>query len=218
MDSPASAPLIFTLVKWLTVLAAVIFLLSLAIPATVCRPDSAGVMQAVSNGKQLLTLALAMANDAGVTNDPKLGWPGDLVKASGPAKIVTLGDYVDRMIEYDYVKRGDVPKLFATRIMTRWDGVGQLSNKDSAFKIFKVTKEDAPSTIFAETWNYTYNQPLADKPALFPTSTFVVTRKDGSSVAYQKQQYSYIDQIGTLTGHDPDSQKPAVETPEMILP
>src|ERR1700753_1616118 len=98
----------FTLIELLVVIAIIAILASLAVPAITKGLDKAKQMQVVSNGKQILNLALAMGNDSSVTNDPKLGWPGDLAVATAQGAAITgLGDYVQRLIDYDYVKRGD---------------------------------------------------------------------------------------------------------------
>jgi hypothetical protein len=122
------------------------------------------------------------------------------------------------MIAYDYVKRGDCGKVFGGPGVPLWDGSGQLTSRECAFKIFKITKKDLGNTVFLETRNYTYNQP--PNPAVKPygDTAFIVTRKDTSSTNYSKPQYNLWQQIGTLTGQPEDSTKPAVETPAMILP
>jgi prepilin-type N-terminal cleavage/methylation domain-containing protein len=195
----------FTLIELLVVIAIIAILASLAVPAITKGLDKAKLIQIVNNGKQIATLATIMGNDNASTSDPNLGYPGDLAVATTVGKINGLGDYVDRLITYDYLKRGDCGKLFGGPGVPLWDGSGQLTQNNCAFKVFKVTSSDSGSVIFLESKNYTYNQPLDASKKPFGDTAFVVTRKDTSSTNYSKPQYNLWQQIGTLTGAPSDA-------------
>jgi hypothetical protein len=132
---------------------------------------------------------------------------------------LTLGDWADRLIYYDYIKRGDCGKVFGGPGVPLWDGTGQLRAANSAFKVFKITNADpGKTTIFLESRNYTYNRTLDSALKPFGDTAFVVTRKDTSSAHYSKSQYGQWPLIGTLTGQPPNAQQPAAEDASMILP
>jgi prepilin-type N-terminal cleavage/methylation domain-containing protein len=204
----------FTLIELLVVIAIIAILAALAVPAVTGALIKGQMAQTVSNGRQIATQALQMANDGITTGDPNLGWPGDLAEASGTnvQRVNNLSDYVQRMLEYDYFKKGDVAKVFAASGIQPWGGDGQFNSKNSAFKIYKVKDNDPSSTLLLATKNYTYNQNLSDPQAKpYGDKGFVVVRKGGDGAAYNKKQGKLVMQIGTLPGN-PDPSQPGADS------
>jgi prepilin-type N-terminal cleavage/methylation domain-containing protein len=194
----------FTLIELLVVIAIIAILASLAIPAVTGAIVKAQLNQAVSNARQVYLSGYQMAVDNNTTGDPSLGWPGDLVNRTGTGKIQSESDYVTRMITYDYLKAGDVAKIFTAPGITPWDGQGTFSaDKNSGFKIYKVTEQDSSTTVFAVTKNYTYNTAFQTSDATkvpFGDKGFVVFHKGGDGVALKKQQATQLTAVGLLPG------------------
>jgi hypothetical protein len=220
MASPARSSARFRAGHVVALLAAIVLALLVA-PWMQRLYRQAHMIRLVGDCKQLATLATIMDHDGSSTGNPNLGYPGDLAAATGKARIVSLGDYVDRLIAGDYLKRGDVGSLFSGPGIPRWNGVGQITAANSAFKVFKITRSDPGQAIFLETRNYAYNRPLSRDALPLGDAGFVVGQKDTSATNYTAQQYNLWRQIGTLTGQAPgseDHEAPGTETASMMLP
>jgi prepilin-type N-terminal cleavage/methylation domain-containing protein len=213
----------FTLIELLVVIAIIAILASLAIPAVTGAIVKAQLGQAVSNARQIYLSGYQMAIDNSTTSDQNLGWPGDLVARSGTGKITNLGDYVKRMMDYDYLKEGDVAKIFNAPGVTPWGGTSQGvfdGATNSAFKVYKVTEQDSASTVLLCTKNYTYNTAFTTADASkvpFGDKGFVVFHKGGDGVALKKQQATQITAVGLLPGQTDPASAPSGDS-SMDLP
>jgi prepilin-type N-terminal cleavage/methylation domain-containing protein len=233
MASPARQVQGFTLtelVVTLIVIAVIIILGSLAVPHVTSTLVKGGLIQAMSNGRQIHMATMAMAADGNAKGDPSLGWPGDM-KARG--RIATLSDFANVLVRGDYLKPGDL-KVFSWTGYQAYKGTltsgsnGVLSpafgDENCAFKVFLVKDEDPANTVFLATKNYTYNTALND-PKTKPFGEdaiaflrelsrqlrgddglehikegFVVLRKGGDASILKKQQARRLEWIGTLPG------------------
>lgn len=207
----------FTLIELLVVIAIIAILASLAIPAVTGAMVKGQLVQTTNNGKQIALAASGLAFDGVATGDPNLGWPGDLAEATGQGveQVNNLSNYVTRLIDYDKLQKGDVAKIFSAPGVPQWNGQGEFSSNNSAFKIYKVKENDPGSTLLVATKNYRYNNNL-DNPEAKPYGNkgFVVVRKGGDGTAYTRQQGRLLMQIGTLPGN-PDPNSPGTETNQM---
>src|SRR5438046_1271097 len=111
----------FTLIELLVVIAIIAILASLAIPQIIGSMIRGQMVQTVSNGKQIYTATLNMANDHAVNQDPKLGWPGDLAKSSDEP-VTNLTQFVKRLEQYEYLKKSDLGKVFSAPGIRAYDG------------------------------------------------------------------------------------------------
>ncbi len=162
----------FTLVEMLVVISIIAVIAALAFPAISGAVVKSQMTQAVSNGRQIYLATFSMANDGATTGDSRYQWPGDLKASSdATAKITTVADFVQRLVDNDYLKSGDL-KVFATSGITPWIGTytapadatskGSLSpafdgTKNSAFKIYAVSDKNGGDTIFLATKNFTFS-------------------------------------------------------------
>ena len=209
----------FTLIEMLVVIAIIAVIAAFAVPAITGGLTRGQLIQAVNNSKQIHLATLNMANDGSQTGDSRYGWPGDLATATDAnVKITTVSDFVQRLVDNDYLKPGDL-KVFATPGITPWNGTytppadatskGSLSppfdgTKNCAFKIYKATDRDGGNTLFLATKNYTYTDQAATainaNAAPFGDKGFVVYHKGGDGTFYKKQQATSKAIIGTLPG------------------
>src|SRR5438067_2504279 len=195
----------FTLIELLVVIAIIAILASLAIPAVTGAIVKAQLNQAVSNARQIYLSAYQMAIDNNTTGDQNLGWPGDLFNRTGTAKVDSATAFVNRLLTYDYLKAGDVVKIFTAPGITPWSGGNQPFDAatNSAFKIYKVTEQDAATTVLLCTKNYTYNTAFTASDSAkvpFGDKGFVVFHKGGDGVSLKKQQATALTQVGLLPG------------------
>jgi hypothetical protein len=141
-----------------------------------------GDSQPLNNARQIHIATLRMTTDASVTPDPKLGWPGDL------PDIATLPDFVERLVEYKYIDRGDLKGLFTAPGIKPYPGMGRFKSENSAFKMYRVTDNDLSQVIFLATKNFTFGQPLDEKAAPYGKRGAVIFRKGGEGVIINDQQ------------------------------
>ena len=213
----------FTLIELLVVIAIIAILASLAIPAVTGAMVKGQMTQSLNNERQIYLAASQMAIDNTSTGDPNLGWPGNLAdQTTHPTNAITsVNDYVARMVSYDYLKPGDVTKVFSAPGVTPW--VGTLAGSGStaalsptfddkycAFKVYKVMDNDGSDVLFLATRNFTYvgtqgtggtqtgggNLDSAKSP--FGDKGFVVFHKGGDGAILRKQQVNQGSAIGTL--------------------
>lgn len=210
----------FTLIELLVVIAIIAILASLAIPAVTTALVKGQMTQTLSNEKQIHTAAFSMATDGVQTGDAYLGWPGDLLTRTTPAAaaITDLPSYVKRLVDYDYLKLGDVPRVFAAPGVTPFGGsdISTFSNTNCAFKIYTVTEGDGANTIFVASKNYTYGSPLTSSaPQPYQDKGCVVFRKGGDGTILKAQQTKQSSQLPILVGMLPgktDPSKPGSES------
>lgn len=191
----------FTLIELLVVIAIIAILASLAIPAVTGALVKGQLTQTLNNARQVYLAGFQMATDGTTTGDQKLGWPGDLADPNRTdGKANNISDYVTRMIEYDYLKAGDVIKVFSAPGVPPWNGQGTFANTNSPFKIFLTKESDNASTLFLETANYTYNTMPVATATPYGDKGFVVFRKGGDGSILKKQQATQLTTVGLVPG------------------
>lgn len=222
----------FTLIELLVVIAIIALLASLAIPAVQNAMVKGQMTQTLNNEKQIFLAAYQMATDATTTNDQNLGWPGNLADPNRTAgKITNASDYVTRLMGYDYLKPGDVTKVFAAPGFVPWSGTVNSSSSpatlspawndatNNPFKIYMVTESDGSDVLFLATKNYTYNTPLSPTAQPYGDKGFVIIHKGGDAAMLKKPQANnnVIAGVGPLPGHSGDTS-PATEGTSTVLP
>ena len=102
----------FTLIEMLVVIAIIATIAAFALPAITGALTRGQLTQAVSNARQVHLATFAMATDGTQTGDAKYGWPGDLAASTEPTvQITTVSQFVQRLVDNDYLKPGDL-KVF----------------------------------------------------------------------------------------------------------
>ncbi|MEP6602921.1 MAG: type II secretion system protein [Spartobacteria bacterium] len=201
---PSSA---FTLIEMLVVIAIIATIAAFALPAITGALTRGQLTQAVSNARQVHLATFSMATDGTQTGNAKYGWPGDLAASADPTiTITTVPQFVQRLVDNDYLKPGDL-KVFAASGITPWNGTynappdantpGTLNpafngTTNCAFKIYKVRESEAADSIFLATKNFSKTGSAAT--AISSTATpfgdkgFVIFHKGGDGTYYKKQQ------------------------------
>jgi prepilin-type N-terminal cleavage/methylation domain-containing protein len=226
----------FTLIEMLVVIAIIATIAAFALPAITGAMTRGQLAQAVSNARQIHLATFAMTTDGTQTGDAKYAWPGDLAaNTTDPTvTITTVTDFVTRLVDNDYLKSGDL-KVFATSGITPWNGTytkpadstsqGSFNpkfdgDKNSAFKIYKVTEKDSGNAIFIATKNFrdtgNSNTAVDSTASPFGDKGFVVFHKGGDGTFYKKQQAGNMQLLGTLPGAS-DSTTQTPETPTAYL-
>lgn len=224
MASPARQVQGITLLELMVVIVVIGFLASLAVPSVTSGPPHGHAIQTLNNARQIHLATMSMVADGLNTNDPALGWPGDL-KANG--RITTLADYVNLLVRYGYFKPGDL-KIFSAFGCKAYPG-GTLSSGSngglslafteeySAFKMYLVKEADPKETLFLAGKNFTYkevpkpgileqasdvfsaikngNLRLNDSKAQPFEGKFVVLRKGGDASIYKKIQLQSLQNL-----------------------
>jgi prepilin-type N-terminal cleavage/methylation domain-containing protein len=217
MTRKASAA--FTLIEMLVVISIIVVLASFAVPAVISGITKGQLVGTINNVRQLYLAGQQMALDGSTNSDANLSWPGDYAVAAG---VTTLQDYCNKLVQNDYLKPADLPKILsapgATCTMTSaTDASGvttvTLAGK-SGLKVYKVKDTDSGNTIFAVTANYTYNMALNSATAPYGDKGFIVMHKGGDAVSLKKNNASqtnysgsaanFQSAVGKLTG-DPDN-------------
>ena len=180
----------FTLIEMLVVISIIAVLAAFAVPALTSALSKGQMTGTMNNGRQLYLAAQQMALDGAANSDPNLAWPGDY--ASG---VTTLADYMNKLVQNDYLKPGDVQKLLnapgTTCVVTPGDPTTTpptpltLAGK-AGLKVFLVKEADSSNVVFAESANYTYNKPLAPNVNPFGDKGFIVQRKGGDASILRK--------------------------------
>jgi prepilin-type N-terminal cleavage/methylation domain-containing protein len=221
--------LAFTLIELLVVISIIAILAALAIPAITGALVKGQMTQALSNAKQVHLATFSMVSDNASTGDSMLGWPGDLSGSGGT--ITSVGDFVNRLVSYDYLKPGDL-KVFSAAGVTTYPG-GTLTGSGTAatlnpafkgdtncaFKIFKTTQQDSSSVLFLATKNYTYNTAFTDSDSTkipFGDKGFVIFHKGGDGAVFKKQQATSPNLVGLLPGQTDTSAAPQGDTTSIL--
>jgi type II secretory pathway pseudopilin PulG len=168
----------------LAVVALVVILALLAVPQfSTGVPNWHGLLtQTLNNARQIHIATLRMTTDAEVEPNPKLGWPGDL------PDVQTLPDFVERLVEYKYIDRGDLKSLFYAPGVKAYKGTGPFASENSAFQIYKVRKADVSQVIYMSTKNFAFGQPLDPKAMPYGNKHAIIFRKGGEGVIINDQQ------------------------------
>jgi len=207
----------FTLIEMLVVIAIIATIAAFALPAITGALTRGQLTQAVSNARQVHLATFSMATDGTQTGDAKYGWPGDLAAAAAPNTITTVPQFVQRLVDNDYLKPGDL-KVFAASGISPWNGTyapppdansaGTLSplfdgTKNCAFKIYKVKDSDAADSIFLATKNFSKtgsaSTAVNSTAAPFGDKGFVIFHKGGDGTYYKRQQAA-SNLLGTVPG------------------
>jgi prepilin-type N-terminal cleavage/methylation domain-containing protein len=221
----------FTLVEMLVVIAIIATIASFALPAITGALTRGQLAQAVNNARQVYLSTFAMTTDGTQTGDAKYAWPGDLsTSQDATVQILTVSDFVQRLVDNDYLKSGDL-KVFAAPGVTPWVGSytkpvdanskGSFSplfdgDKNCAFKVYKVTDKDAGTAIFLATKNFTYTSntttAINTSTSPFGDKGFVIFHKGGDGTFYKRQQATSKSLLGyapdPTSTTDPGSQNP----------
>jgi len=205
----------FTLIEMLVVISIIAVLAAFAVPALTTALTRGQMTGTMNNARQLYLAAQQMALDGSANSDPNLTWPGD----ANPA-ITTLQSYVEKLVQNDYLKAGDLQKILSAPGVTCTvtsdtaatpPTVAFGPGSKSALKVYKVRESDASNTIFAVTSNYTYDQALTATANPYADKGFVVQRKGGDASILRKNnaiattgtEASFQSLVGKRPG-DPD--------------
>ena len=209
----------FTLIEMLVVIAIIATIAAFALPAITGALTRGQLTQAVSNARQIHLSTFSMATDGTQTGDAKYGWPGDLANSTDAnVKITTVWQFVQRLVDNDYLKPGDL-KVFAASGVTPWNGTyaapsdpnsaGTLTptfnaNTNCAFKVYKAHESDAADSIFLATKNFTKtgsaSTAVDSTKTPFGDKGFVIFHKGGDGTFYKKQQAG-SNLLGTVPNH-----------------
>jgi prepilin-type N-terminal cleavage/methylation domain-containing protein len=178
----------FTLIEMLVVISIIAVLAAFAVPALTSALTKGQMTGTMNNGRQLYLAAQQMALDGAANSDPNLSWPGD------DATILTVSDYMTRLVANDYLKPGDVQKLLngpgTNATVTYAAGPPPtitMGGTTPALKIFKVKEAHSSNVVFIESNNYKYDTTLdgvTTNP--FGDKGFIVQRKGGDASILRK--------------------------------
>jgi prepilin-type N-terminal cleavage/methylation domain-containing protein len=181
----------FTLIELLVVIAIIAILAALAVPALTSALAKAQMTGTMNNARQLYLAQFQMSNDGAATNDPTSAWPGDL----NPVP-TTIAEYLNVLCGKGYLKGGDAVKLLNapgasyTATVTSVGGVDSISNGGGtpALKVWPVQDANPATTIFAESHNYNYDNPLVGTDSPYGTRGFITIKKGGDAAIYRQGQ------------------------------
>lgn len=171
----------FPIVETVIGVACIWILIALIRPSIGDDPPSgkSKMATALSNGRQIHQAAYRMALDNAAKPDPELGWPGDLAQAG--VNPISLGSqYVERLVEYKYLDRGTLAKLFGGPGVTPYSGSGRFEGKNSVYHFYKIKDSDLDEALFLATKNYTFASAL-DEHKPFGNKGAVIVRKGGDA-------------------------------------
>ncbi|MEI8342698.1 MAG: prepilin-type N-terminal cleavage/methylation domain-containing protein [Verrucomicrobiota bacterium] len=219
--------LAFTLIELLVVISIIAILASLAIPAVTSALVKGQMTQALNNEKQVHLATFNMSTDRVSTGDSTIGWPGDLMAASGTvAGVTTVGGFVKILTDNNYLKPGDL-KVFAAAGVIPYSG-NSLSitpfksaasgETNCAYTIYAVGEADGASAIFLATTNATIKVDSATEGTchfeldstskVFGDKGYVIFHRGGDGAILGKNQASKIALQGSLpilTGSSPSA-------------
>jgi type II secretory pathway pseudopilin PulG len=176
------------LIELLVVIAIIATIAAFAVPALTSALTKGQMTGTMNNARQLYLAGYQMALDGAANSDANLAWPGDY--ATG---VTTLKDYVEKLVQNDYLKASDLPKVLsapgasctATGSATTPTTVTLSGN--SGLKVYPVTSADASNVIFTVTSNYTYDTAFTGTPPNpYGDKGFVVVRKGGDASVLRK--------------------------------
>jgi prepilin-type N-terminal cleavage/methylation domain-containing protein len=178
----------FTLIELLVVIAIIATIAAFAVPALTSALTKGQMTGTMNNARQLYLAGYQMSLDGTTNADANLAWPGDY--ASG---VTTLKDYVQKLVQNDYLKASDLSKILSAPGATcsaSSSGSGSsltvsLTGK-SGLKVYPVTSADASNVIFAVTSNYKYNTDLVSTDVPYGDKGFVVMRKGGDAAVLRR--------------------------------
>jgi len=178
----------FTLIELLVVIAIIATIAAFAVPALTSALTKGQMTGTMNNARQLYLAGYQMALDGAANSDANLGWPGDYTPP-----ITTLQDYCTKLVQNDYLKASDLPKVLSapgascTATATTSTPPTVTLSGTSGLKVYPVTSADASNVIFAVTSNYTYDTAFTGTPPNpYGDKGFVVVRKGGDASVLRK--------------------------------
>lgn len=178
----------FTLIELLVVIAIIATIAAFAVPALTSALTKGQMTGTMNNARQLYLAGYQMALDGSANADANLAWPGDY--SSG---VTTLKDYVEKLVQNDYLKASDLAKILSAPGATCATSSGSGSSTTvtlsgtSGLKVFPVKSNDASNVIFAVTSNYTYDTDFTSNSGVpYGDKGFVVVRKGGDAAVLRR--------------------------------
>jgi prepilin-type N-terminal cleavage/methylation domain-containing protein len=177
----------FTLIEMLVVIAIIATIAAFAVPALTSALTKGQMTGTMNNARQLYLAGYQMALDGAANSDGNLAWPGDY--ASG---VATLEDYVEKLVQNDYLKTSDLPKILTA------PGAACTATQDAStppnvaltgtggLKVYPVKDSDGSNVIFAISHNYVYDTTLVATGQPYGDKGFVVVRKGGDGSVLRK--------------------------------
>jgi prepilin-type N-terminal cleavage/methylation domain-containing protein len=181
----------FTLIELLVVISIIAILATFAVPAVTNALNKGQMTGTMNNARQLYLAAFQMATDGAANSDPNYAWPGD---DASLRTSTSLQAYIEKLVQNDYLKGGDVQKLLSapgatcTVTTTAATPPGVTLEGQSALKVYKVQDVHPANTIFAATSNYVYDATPSATAAPYGDKGFVVIRKGGDASTLRKNQ------------------------------
>src|SRR2546421_409228 len=178
----------FTLIELLVVIAIIATIAAFAVPALTSALTKGQMTGTMNNARQLYLAGYQMSLDGSTNADANLAWPGDY--ASG---VTTLKDYVEKLVQNDYLKASDLPKILSApgaSCTATSSGSGSTTTValggKSGLKVYPITSSDGSNVIFAVTSNYFYNTELKTTDTPYGDKGFVVMRKAGDAAVLRR--------------------------------
>ncbi len=178
----------FTLIELLVVIAIIATIAAFAVPALTSALTKGQMTGTMNNARQLYLAGYQMALDGSANADPNLAWPGDY-----PSGVTTLKDYVQKLVQNDYLKASDLAKILSAPGATcsaSSSGSGSSTtvtlSGTSGIKVYPVASADASNVIFAVTSNYIYNTDLTTSGTPYGDRGFAVIRKGGDAAVLRR--------------------------------
>ena len=178
----------FTLIELLVVIAIIATIAAFAVPALTSALTKGQMTGTMNNARQLYLAGYQMALDGAANSDANLAWPGDY--STG---VTTLQDYCTKLVQNDYLKASDLPKVLSapgatcTATSSSSTPVSVTLSGTSGLKVYPVASADSSNVIFAVTSNYTYNTAFTGTPpSPYGDKGFVVVRKGGDASVLRK--------------------------------
>src|SRR5690242_3998510 len=141
----------FTLIELLVVIAIIATIAAFAVPALTSALTKGQMTGTMNNARQLYLAGYQMALDGSANADANLAWPGDYGAAGG---VSTLKDYVQKLVQNDYLKASDLSKILSAPGATctaSATGTGSSISVSlagtSGLKVYPVTAADASNVI-----------------------------------------------------------------------
>ncbi len=179
----------FTLIELLVVIAIIATIAAFAVPALTSALTKGQMTGTMNNARQLYLAGYQMSLDGSTNADGNLAWPGDYAAGT----LTKLQDYVQKLVQNDYLKPSDLPKILsapgATCTVTS-SGTGSATTVTlagtSGLKVYPVTSADGSNVIFSLTSNYVYDTDLLTTSTPYGDKGFVVMRKAGDAAVLRR--------------------------------
>src|SRR5947199_7910816 len=99
----------FTLIEMLVVISIIAVLAAFAVPALTSALTKGQMTGTMNNARQLYLAGYQMSLDGSTNADSSLAWPGDYAVGT----LSKLQDYVEKLVQNDYLKASDLPKILS---------------------------------------------------------------------------------------------------------